>query len=287
MTTAEAVILAVVEGLTEFLPVSSTGHMILAEAAMKMHKSTFANVYIVNIQFGAILAVIFLYWRRFFQSLDFYLKLFVAFIPAAVLGFLLHNYIDDLLSSVFTVAVSLIVGGVVLILVDKIFHKQIEEGEHDEDTEDVTVTDEFGVERRRQELKEMNVSYMQAFIIGCYQCIAMIPGVSRSAAAIIGGMSQKLNIKRAAEFSFFLAVPTISAAALYKLKKDFNIITGDNLDELILGNVVSFVVGMISIKFFIGLITRYGLRFFGYYRILMGIIILLMMAMGHRLEILD
>lgn len=285
MTTAEAVILAVVEGLTEYLPVSSTGHLILAEAALKMRDSAFARTYIVNVQFGAILSVIFLYRKRFFQSIEFYFKLFVAFIPAAILGYLLNDQIDKLLSSVTTVAIALIVGGVILILVDKIFHRQIVDALHDDDTTTVNAVDEFGIEYKKEVLKKLEVGWMQAFIIGCFQCIAMIPGVSRSAATIVGGMSQKLNIKRSAEFSFFLAVPTISAAALYKLLKNHDVVTGDNIDFLIIGNVVSFIVGMIAIKFFIGLITRHGLKIFGFYRIILGVAILILMAMGYRLEI--
>jgi len=285
MTTAEAVILAVVEGLTEFLPVSSTGHMILTEALMKMQVTSFSKVFIVNIQFGAILSVLVLYWRRFFQSMDFYFKLLVAFIPAAVLGFLLNDFIDSLLSSVVIVAISLLVGGVILIFTDRIFHAQIEDI-HDED-EKVVVreTDEFGVEINKKVLKKFKIDWTQAFIIGCFQCIAMIPGVSRSAATIIGGLQQKMNIKRAAEFSFFLAVPTISAAALYKLMKSFDDVRGADIDFLLIGNAVSFVVGVIAIKFFIGLITRYGLKFFGYYRIILGIAILVLLALGHKLEI--
>lgn len=285
MTTAEAVILAVVEGLTEYLPVSSTGHLILTEAALKMHDSPFSRMYIVNVQFGAILSVIFLYRKRFFQSLEFYFKLFVAFIPAAVLGLLLNEQIDKLLSSVTTVAIALILGGVVLIFVDKVFHRQIVEAINDEDTTTINAVDEFGIEYKQEVLKKMEVGWMQAFIIGCFQCIAMIPGVSRSAATIVGGMSQKLNIKRAAEFSFFLAVPTIAAASMYKLMKNFNIVTGENIDFLIIGNIISFIVGMVAIKFFIGLITRHGLKIFGYYRIILGVIILIMMAMGYQLEI--
>ncbi|MBK8658168.1 MAG: undecaprenyl-diphosphate phosphatase [Bacteroidetes bacterium] len=287
MTTAEAIVLAIVEGLTEFLPVSSTGHMILAEAFMKMQKSTFTNVYIVNVQFGAIFAVFVLYWRRFFQSIDFYLKLFVAFIPAAVLGFLLNDFIDSILSSVVTVAISLIAGGVVLLFTDKIFKEQIDAAAEDEDEVKVKTVDEFGVETKKSVLKKIELSWLQAFIIGCFQCIAMLPGISRSASTIIGGLTQKLNIKRAAEFSFFLAVPTITAAALYKLLKSFNFIRSTDMEMLIIGNVVSFIVGMLAIKFFIGLITSYGLRFFGYYRIILGVIILALMALGYDLKIID
>lgn len=287
MTTAEAVILAVVEGITEYLPVSSTGHLIISEALLKMQKNSFTNVYIINIQFGAILSVVFLYWRRFLQSFDFYLKLFVAFLPAAVIGFLLNKHIDALLSSVVTVAITLILGGVVLIWVDKFFHKQIEEGAAVEDYEDVTVIDEFGIEQKKSMLKKLDISWMQALVIGCFQCIAMIPGVSRSASTIVGGLYQKLNIKHAAEFSFFLAVPTITAASLYKVYKHFDDIKGTDINLLLIGNVISFVVAMIAIKFFISLITRYGLRFFGYYRIAVGVIILILMALGYPLEIVD
>lgn len=285
MTTTEAVILALVEGLTEFLPVSSTGHLILTEAVLHVQNSTFSKLYIVNIQFGAILSVVFLYWRRFFQSFDFYFKLFVAFLPAAVLGLLLNEYIDKLLSSVITVAVSLVIGGVILIVSDMVFQKQIEESADDDDEVVVRQTDEFGVEVRKKILKKFKVGWLQALIIGCYQCLAMIPGVSRSASAIVGGLTQKLNMKRAAEFSFFLAVPTITAAAGYKLMKGFSYVKGTDINLLLLGNLVSFIIGMIAIRFFIGLITRYGLKFFGYYRILIGVLILVLYALGHKLQI--
>ncbi|MFN8287859.1 MAG: undecaprenyl-diphosphate phosphatase [Chitinophagales bacterium] len=287
MTNAEAIILAVVEGLTEFLPVSSTGHLILTEGLLRMEESRLLKVFTVNIQFGAILSVVLLYWRRFFQSIDFYFKLLVAFIPAAVLGLLLNDFIDSLLSSVTTVAVSLIIGGVVLILVDKFFHKQIEGVSDEDEVSYIKKKDEFGVERTETVLHQFTVSWMQAFIIGCFQCIAMIPGVSRSAATIVGGLSQKLNIKKAAEFSFFLAVPTIAAAALYKLKKDFSYIKGPDIYYLVLGNVISFIVGVIAIRFFIGLITRYGLRFFGYYRIVVGVVILLLIALGYNIKLVE
>lgn len=287
MTTTESAILAIVEGLTEFIPVSSTGHMILTEAALKMQRSALTNAYIVNIQFGAILSVFFLYWRRFFQSFDFYFKLFVAFIPAAVLGLLLNEQIDQLLSSVTTVAVSLIVGGIALIITDYVFKKQIEDAYSDADKELVRVTDEFGIEHKEYQLKQLNVSWLQAFIIGCFQCIAMIPGISRSAATIIGGLTQKLNIKRAAEFSFFLGVPTVFAASAFKLYKSYDVIKGTDIEMFLLGNLISFVVGMLAIKFFIDLITRYGLKLFGFYRIALGILILVLMATGHQLEIPD
>ena len=285
MTNTESIILAIVEGLTEFIPVSSTGHMILTEAALKMQRSTLANVYIVNIQFGAILAVVFLYWRRFFQSFDFYFKLFVAFIPAAVLGFLLNDQIDKLLSSVTTVAVSLVIGGGGLIFTDRFFKQQIQDADKDEDREFIKEIDEFGVERKKEVLKRFEIGWMQAFLIGCFQCIAMVPGVSRSAATIVGGLTQKLNIKRAAEFSFFLAVPTVFAASAYKLLKSYDEIRGTDIDFFLVGNVVSFLVGMVAIKFFISLITRFGMKFLGYYRIVLGVFILIMMAMGHKLEI--
>jgi len=285
MTTTEAVILGIVEGLTEFLPVSSTGHMILAEALLEMKKSSVTNVFIVNIQFGAILSVIILYWKRFFQSLDFYYKLAVAFIPAAVLGLALSKFIDRLLSSVTTVAVSLLVGGIILILVDKIFKQQIDDAAHDEDTVRVKKRNEFGVEVTSEQLKEIKVSWKQAFIIGCFQTIAMVPGVSRSAVTIIGGLTQKFNIKRSAEFSFFLAVPTVTAAAAFKLLKEFDTIRGTDIKLLVTGNVISFVVGMLAIKFFIELISRFGLKFFGYYRIIVGATILILMHYGYKLEI--
>ena len=287
MTNAEAIILAIVEGLTEFLPVSSTGHLILAEGLLRMEESRLLKVFTVNIQFGAIMSVVLLYWRRFFQSIDFYFKLLVAFIPAAILGLLLNDFIDSLLSSVTTVAISLIIGGVVLIFVDKFFHKQIEGVSEEDEVSYIKTKDEFGVERTETVLNKFSVTWLQAFVIGCFQCIAMVPGVSRSAATIIGGLSQKLNIKKSAECSFFLAVPTIAAAALYKLKKDFSYIKEPDIFYLILGNVISFIVGVIAIRFFIGLITRYGLRFFGYYRIIVGVIILVLIALGYNIKIIE
>ena len=184
-----------------------------------------------------------------------------------------------------TVAISLIAGGVVLILVDFVFRKQIIEAKADEDTILISEKDNFGVEIEKRVMKDFRTGWMQAFIIGCFQCIAMIPGVSRSAATIVGGLQQKLNIKRAAEFSFFLAVPTIFAASIFELYRGLGHITATNINLLIIGNVISFVVGMIAIKFFIGLITRYGLKFFGFYRIALGATILALLALGYQLEI--
>ena len=272
--------------MTEFLPVSSTGHMMLTQALLKLHSTNFNKIFLINIQFGAILSVVFLYWRRFFKSMDFYYKLAVAFIPSAVLGLLLKKHIDVLLSSITTVAISWLVGGIILVLVDRIFKKQIEDAASFEDTVLVKSNNEFGVEVTKEELVPIDVSWKQAFIIGCYQVIAMIPGVSRSAATIIGGMTQKFNIKVAAEFSFFLGVPTVFAAAALETIKGFNDIKGiDDIELLVLGNIISFVIGMVAIKFFIDLISRFGLKFFGYYRIILGAIILIMLATGHKLEI--
>jgi undecaprenyl-diphosphatase len=261
MTWIEVVIIAIVEGLTEFLPVSSTGHMIITQSILGVENSAFVKAFIVNIQFGAILSVVVLYWKRFFQSLKFYYKLFVAFIPAAVLGLLLSDFIDAMLESVLVVAISLVIGGIVLIFIDKWFKQ-------DED-----------------EQKPVEVSYPSAFKIGLFQCIAMIPGVSRSAATIIGGMTQKLSRKNAAEFSFFLAVPTMVAAAGYKLLTNFEAIEKDHVHLLLLGNLVAFVVGMLAIKSFITFLTRHGFKAFGYYRVIVGLIIIVLLALGHDLKI--
>jgi undecaprenyl-diphosphatase len=259
MSWFELVILAIVEGITEFLPISSTGHMIIAQSVLGMENSEFLKSFIVNIQFGAILSVIVLYWRRFFQTTNFYFKLFVAFIPAAVIGFLLGDYIDALLENVIVVAASLLLGGLLLLFVDKWFNRPDEKQE---------------------------ITYLKALKIGIWQCIAMIPGVSRSAASIVGGMTQKLNRKTAAEFSFFLAVPTMFAASAYKLLKSYHSITGDNVQMLIAGNVVAFIVAMVAIKFFITILSKYGFKAFGWYRIILGAAILLFLAMGYNLSII-
>ncbi len=272
MTTFEAVVLGIVEGLTEFLPVSSTGHMILTQAALQIQESSFVKVFLINIQFGAILAVLVTYFKRFFQSLDFYKTLIVAFIPAMVLGFSLNKFIDSLLESVPVVAVMLILGGIVMIWIDKHYQNALV---HEEDEIHI---DEDGHETI---IYPPLPTYKQAFVIGLSQCVAMIPGVSRSAATIIGGLTQKMNFKNAAEFSFFLAVPTITAAALYKTYAGFKSIKGIHVEQLIYGNITSFIVAMIAIQFFLAFLNKFGLKYFGYYRIILGLIILIGIYVFH------
>ncbi len=246
------------------MPVSSTGHMILASAFMGIGSDDFTKLFIIAIQLGAILSVFALYFKRFFQSVDFYIKLIVAFIPAAVLGMLLSDTIDDLLESPLAVAISLLVGGVILLFVDRWF------GDAQIDSVD-------------------DVSYLDAFKIGCFQCLAMIPGVSRSGATIVGGMSQKMSRKVAAEFSFFLAVPTMLGATLKKTMDYFQMhdsITADQINLLILGNIVAFIVAALVIKGFIGFLNKHGFRIFGWYRIIVGSAILLLLALGIDLKVL-
>jgi undecaprenyl-diphosphatase len=263
MSIFETLVIAIVEGLTEFLPVSSTGHMIIAQALLGVESSEFSKMFIVNIQFGAILSVLVLYWKRFLQSWDFYKKLFIAFIPAAVIGFLAGDYIDALLENVFVVALMLVAGGIFMLFVDKLFN-------------------------RSDEKQEM--TWQRAMKIGFYQCIAMIPGVSRSMATIVGGMTTGLTRKNAAEFSFFLAVPTMAAASGYKMLKLFiepegaKLLT-DNLFTLIVGNLAAFIVAMAAIKFFIAFLTKYGFKAFGWYRIIAGGAILALMAAGVDLNV--
>lgn len=277
----ETIIIAIVEGLTEFLPVSSTGHMIITQNVLGVESTEFVKAFTFIIQFGAILSVVVLYWKRFFRlnhtpapedatplkkflhKYDFYWKLFVAFIPAAVLGLLFSDAIDAMLEKVEVVAVTLILGGVFMLFCDRIFNKGSE----------------------KTELTEK-----RAFWIGMFQCISMIPGVSRSMATIVGGMAQKLTRKAAAEFSFFLAVPTMFAATLFKMLKLFmepegmEVLT-NNMGTLIIGNIVAFIVAMLAIKFFISFVTKYGFKAFGWYRIVVGGAILIMLLTGHNLTI--
>ncbi|MDD2960575.1 MAG: undecaprenyl-diphosphate phosphatase [Muribaculaceae bacterium] len=289
----QAIIIAIVEGLTEFLPVSSTGHMIIAEKVLGVVPNDFVKAFTIIIQFGAILSVVCLYYKRFFvmnpvkimdksalgtttgmqritivmkrflQKYDFYWKLLVGFIPAAVFGLAFSDIIDELLESVNVVAIMLILGGVLMLFVDKWFANKD---------------------------KEVKITDPKAFKIGLYQCIAMIPGVSRSMATIVGGMQQGLSRKAAAEFSFFLAVPTMFAATAYKMLKllmneESRGLLMSNLDVLLIGNIVAFVVAILAIKFFINYVTKYGFKAFGYYRIIVGAVILVLAFCGVSLQI--
>jgi undecaprenyl-diphosphatase len=246
----QAVVLAITEGITEFLPISSTGHMIIASSFFGIAHDDFTKLFTVAIQLGAILSVVVLYFKRFFQTLDFYFKLLVAFIPAVVFGLLFGKKIDELLENPITVAVSLVLGGIILLKVD----------------------DWFTDKEETQETEK--ISYTTAFKIGLFQCLAMIPGVSRSGASIIGGMSQKLSRTTAAEFSFFLAVPTMLGATIkkcYDYYKDGFVLSHEQINLLIIGNVVGFIVAMLAIKSFIGYLSKHGFKMFGYYRIIAGL----------------
>lgn len=264
MSILQSIILAFIEGITEFLPISSTGHMIVASTIMGIASDEFTKLFTIAIQLGAILSVVVLYYKRFIQSFDFYKKLIIAFIPAAILGKLLNDYIDALLENVLVVALTLLLGGIILVFVDKWFkHKDLPSDE--------------------------KINSAKAFNIGLFQCIAMIPGVSRSAASIIGGLAQGLSRKTAAEFSFFLAVPTMFAATAYKLFKYFksgNALNAEQMNLFLLGNLVAFVVAMIAIKSFIGFLNKNGFKLFGYYRIALGLLILIVHYFVHPLMII-
>jgi undecaprenyl-diphosphatase len=264
MTVFQAILLAVIEGLTEFLPVSSTGHMILGSSLMGIQSNNFVKLFTVAIQLGAILSVIVLYFKRFFQSIGFYFKLLVAFLPAVFFGLLLSDKIDQLLESSLAVAISLLVGGLILLFVDRWFNHG-----------DINNTDD--------------ITYGTAFKIGLFQCISMIPGVSRSASTIVGGMSQKLSRKTAAEFSFFLAVPTMFGATAKKLFDFYQngfVIDQEQVNLLIIGNLVAFLVAMLAIRYFITFLQSRGFRIFGWYRIIVGGIILILLLSGYDLKVI-
>ena len=261
MTIIQTIIISIVEGITEFIPISSTGHMIITEKLLNVTEDDFVKVFTVAIQLGAILAVVVLYWKKFFDfsRWQFYLKLLVGVIPALILGFLFSKQIDTLLESSLTVAISMLVGGVVLLFIDRLF-------------KDPTIQ------------TEMQVSYKRSFVIGLWQCIAMIPGASRSAASIIGGLQQKLTRGAAAEFSFFLAVPTMLAATGYKLLKYIKQdgwFTLDQIELLAFGNIVAFIVALLAIRFFINFLKNNGLRIWGVYRVAVGIILLILILTGY------
>lgn len=278
MDVIDAIIIAIIEGLTEFLPVSSTGHMIITQNILGVESTDYVKAFTFIIQFGAILSVVWLYWKRFFQlgkvpegvsgwkalliKYDFYWKLFIAFLPAAIFGLLFSDAIDAMLEKVEVVAITLVIGGIFMLFCDKIFNKGSE---------------------------STKLTEKRAFMVGLFQCISMIPGVSRSMATIVGGMSQKLTRKAAAEFSFFLAVPTMLGATIYKVYKLVKVggtqLITDNLDTLIIGNIVAFIVALLAIKFFINFVSRHGFKAFGWYRIVIGAAILIMLACGMNLQI--
>ncbi len=251
MSYIQAIIIAIIEGLTEFLPVSSTGHMILADSLMTIQDKEFAKTFEIVIQLGAIMAVLLIYIKRFFVGLDIYMKLFVAFLPTGVIGFLAYKTIKHYLFNPFTVSISLIVGGVVLILLDK------------------------WSEQKRSEYKEIeDITYQGAIKIGLIQCLSMIPGVSRAAATIFGGVFSGFDRKQAAEFSFLLAIPTMFAASGYDLLKEKDNIHSDDITILLLGAFVAFVVAIVAVKAFVAFLTKYGFKHFGYYRIILGVLFL-------------
>ena len=262
MNTVEAIIIAIIEGITEFLPISSTGHMAITSAFMGINAEPFTKLFEIVIQFGAILSVVVLYWKKFFnfKNISFYIKLIIAIIPALVFGALLKRHIDEVLEKPLIIALVLLLGGIILLFVDKWFTKP-------------------------EVLREEDITHKQALAIGGYQVLAIVfPGLSRSAATIIGGMQQKLSREAAAEFSFFLAVPTMMAAtvkSLYDVYKDSpEVMNTDNLNILILGSVIAFIVAILAIKFFIGVLQKHGFRMFGIYRIILGVILLALIAFG-------
>lgn len=251
MTIFDSIVLAIIEGLTEFLPISSTGHMIMASSAMKI-TGDFVNTFEIAIQLGAIMAIVMLYAKRFLQGFDIYLKLGVAFVPTAIVGFLAYKTIKMYLFNPYVVGVALVVGGVILILIDNKV-----------------------VNRKSDVLSLESLSYKRSFMIGLVQCISMIPGVSRAAATIIGGVFNGLDKKQATEFSFLLAVPTMFAATGYDLLKTPAILNKNEYILLAIGMVVAFVSAWIAVKIFIKIVENYGFKYFGYYRIIIGLIFLL------------
>lgn len=252
MTLLDTILTAIVEGLTEFLPVSSTGHMILLSYFLGNGEDEFTKTFEIFIQLGAILAIVFLYARRFLFDFQVYLKLFVAFLPSAVIGFLMYEIIKTYLFNHWVVAVSLIVGGIVLIILDK----RLKPEPQSED-----------------ELRD--ISYRQVLIIGFFQCFAMVPGVSRAAATIIGGMVNGLSKKSAAEFSFLLAIPTMAAASGYDLLKFEGVITAEQWQFLAIGFVVAFLTALVAVKWFVNLLNKHGFTGFGYYRIVIGVLFII------------
>jgi undecaprenyl-diphosphatase len=262
MSTIQAIIIAIIEGITEFLPISSTGHMAITSAFMGINTDPFTKLFEIVIQFGAILSVVVLYWKKFldFKSISFYIKLVVAILPALVFGALLKKHIDEVLEKPLIIAIILFLGGILLLFVDRWF-------------------------KNPQTLREEDITNKQALAIGGYQVLAVVfPGLSRSAATIIGGMQQKLSRSAAAEFSFFLAVPTMMAATVKSLWDVYQdspeVLNTGNLSTLLIGCVVAFIVAILAIKFFISYLQKNGFRIFGIYRIILGIILFTLIAAG-------
>ena len=255
MNLLEVFFLSLVEGVTEFLPISSTGHLILSSLAFGLADSDFTKAFNIIIQFGAILAVVVLYWKKFWPiKINFYKNLFVAFIPAAIIGLLVKKKIDLILDSALIVAIALIIGGIILIWTDKKFAKRIEQG------------------------RDFNsLSLKECLLIGLFQCLAFIPGVSRSAASILGGMFFGMKKSEAAEFSFFLAVPTLTGAALIKTIGIFPTLTTDHITPLVLGIVLSFIFAWIAIRWMMRIVQNFGFKHFGYYRIILGVLVLILL----------
>lgn len=263
MTFFEAIIIAIVEGITEFLPISSTGHMILTSALLGVKSSPFLNLYIISIQFGAILSVVVLYWRRFFQSIQLYLYIAAAIIPTVLIALILKKYVDQALGSVLIVGVNLLVGGVLMIVLENYFEKKT---------------------------LNQSLNYKKSFWIGLCQAISIFPGISRSAATIYGGMSQGLSRKDAAEFSFFLAVPIMFMASVKDgydyFQSGYPALTTENIQQLILGNIVAFIVAGMAIKFLIQFISKNGFKPFAYYRIVIGLLVIGLILSGISLEMI-
>ena len=262
MSTIHAIIIAIIEGLTEFLPISSTAHMKFANPLLGEGESAFREMFEVVIQLAAILSVVVLYWKKFFDftRIGFYIKLVIALLPAIVFGVLLKKHIDAALNNLVFIACVMIVGGVVLLFIDRFFKNPV-------------IFD------------DKDISYKKSFIIGCFQVLSIVfPGLSRSAATIIGGLSQRLDRNTAAEFSFFLAVPTMLAASvktLYDVHKESpEVFSGSNISTLLIGSVIAFIVALLAIKFFIGYVQKHGFKLFGYYRIVLGLVVLLLIYNG-------
>lgn len=272
MTLIHAVIIAIVEGLTEFLPISSTAHMIFTSTILGIEKDEFVKMFQVSIQFGAILAVVALYWKKFFdfKNLGFYIKLALAVIPALILGYLFDDMIEAVLEKPVPIAIVMIAGGIILLFIDRVF-------------------------RNPQITDEKSLPVPSAIRIGFWQCLAMMPGVSRAAASIIGGMQQKLSRKAAAEFSFFLAVPTMAAVTCYSMflkkwhiggatERGISMIMADkaHMTAFLIGNIVAFIVAAIAIRFFITFLTKHGFRIWGWYRIAAGLAMLAFIYLGMK-----